>query len=169
MMDKLPKPLREPRKKHPLFVVVKTPVGDTRQYGGSWLAQRQGNAKGGQIAQARGTGYRWDSESARQAALKAWQTRWRKVRGIRIGRRAKQRPRVLRAPLRAIYALEPKNGIQYSPALKVWVITDDQGTRCLSERTALQKLGHLPTGSHPFPRLLSGMNRAPSGESGGQS
>lgn len=66
------------------------------------------------------------------------------ARGYRKGARFVRRKPVPRQPLRERYALTPYRGIQYSPGMRAWFITDVNGTRAISERTALIKLGHLP-------------------------
>ncbi len=101
---------------------------------------------GGRVSQASGKGHRFNSETARKAALKAWKTRWRflKRSGTRIGRPAKYRPRVKRAPLREYYALHPTDEIAYLPHIGKWIRRDDQGIRVVGERVALRHLGHLP-------------------------
>lgn len=108
-------------------------------------AQRQlQRSKGGQRAQATGRGHAWNSKTARKAALKRWRKHPMTKRGYRRGQRFKNRPPVAHGPLRERYALNPCRGVQYSPALQVWLLTDDSGTRPISERTALRRLGHLP-------------------------
>lgn len=66
------------------------------------------------------------------------------ARGYRKGARFVRRKPVKRQPLRDLYALQPCRGIQYSPVMRAWLISDIHGTRVITERTALQKLGHLP-------------------------
>ncbi|GAC1471509.1 MAG: hypothetical protein PVSMB7_23340 [Chloroflexota bacterium] len=101
-----------------------------------------GGSKGGK----KGKGYRWDSASARKAILKCWATRWRfnKTIGHRIGRSPRNRPVVKRQPLRDQYALTPRLGIRYAGDIG-WHL--EATGECLSERTALERLGHLPSHS----------------------
>lgn len=108
-------------------------------------ARRRLNAsRGGTAAQANGTAWRFDSSRGRKAAIKRWKRHPMTARGYRKGARFVRRSPVPRQPLRDKYALQPCRGIQYSPALRTWFITDDNGTRGITERTALRKLGHLP-------------------------
>ncbi len=113
-------------------------------------ASQMGCSKGGATTQARGTANRFTSETARKAALKCWATRWRKVRGIRIGRPAKKRPSVDRVALRAQHQKadgDPYGGVQfhygYRPMLDCWTEVGPNGPRVINEVTALRKLGHL--------------------------
>lgn len=101
-------------------------------------------SKAGTASHASGRGHRFTSATAAAAARKRWARHPPTGRGYRKGARFVFRPRVARAPLRAYYARHPTLGIQYSPPAQGWFVTDDHGTRQLSERAALIKLGHLP-------------------------
>lgn len=107
-------------------------------------ARRMFAAQGGIAAQAAGTAHRFTSSKGRKAALKRWRKHPMTARGYRKGARFVRRPPVPRQPFRDKYALEPCRGIQYTPDSKQWVLSDRYGTRIITERTALQRLGHLP-------------------------
>lgn len=100
----------------------------------------------GQTAQAKGRGYQWTSDTARAAARKRWKRHPMTARGYRKGQRFTRRPNVQRAPLREKYALPPSANtpIRYRPSDNCWELSDALGTRTISERTALRKLGYLP-------------------------
>lgn len=174
--------LRPPKVKPPpkrkilerAYITVEAPDGKgVRQYRTRYVNNKLASQKGGQTAQARGTGYRWDSASASKAAKKVWRTRWRvnKRLGVRVCRKPKNRPAVNHVALRAIYAGNPVKGIVYVSAvyrfdnlseLGHWTLTDTHGTRRISERTALTRLGHLPSTYIPVPLLggATGVHRA---------
>lgn len=109
---------------------------------------QQAVAKGGQVAHAKGHAHRWTSQQARRAALRRWKGRkvWKRT-GLRIGEKAKRRPSVRRAPLRVLYTMKPVQGIWYDP-LVGWRRRVTSGkkvlTYCISERTALERLGYIP-------------------------
>lgn len=109
------------------------------------FAQRQmRSAKGGTAQQAKGVAPRFTTESSRAANAKRWARHPPTGRGYRLGARLVRRKPVPRQPLRDHYALNPHRGVQYSPALRCWFVTDDYGTRPIGERSALIRLGHLP-------------------------
>jgi len=110
------------------------------------FAQRQMRAaKGGAAGYAKGTKVgAFTSESGRAAINKRWARLKPTGRGYRLGARLVRRKPVPRAPLREQYALNPHRGVQYSPAMRAWFLTDEHGTRPIGERTALIRLGHLP-------------------------
>jgi len=124
--------------------------------GGDAYRRLMARSKGGRTAQAKGTAHRWTSETARKAAKKLWATRWRKVNGMRIGVPAKKRASVDRQALRERY----KNGRTETSAITyegfiegghVWAECDGVSIRPISERTALRKLGHLPSPTPAIP------------------
>lgn len=110
-----------------------------------------GGQKRGLTAAASGKAHRWTSETARKAAIKSW-TKRRKFNG-RIGARVgmvknMRKPLMPRAALRAYYAENPTRGITYRPDTELWVREcfawpGNLTHRPISERAALQALGHL--------------------------
>lgn len=125
--------------------VVRTGSG-TKLIGLRRLAQLRGNSRGGSITATRPNPGRFTSETARKAARKVWATRWRYVprAGIRIGRKRKNAPQVNRASLRTLYSNNPINNVWFAPEVGLWQLDTGSQTRCITERTALQRLGHLP-------------------------
>lgn len=141
------KPKRPPRiRNHPRPTVVQilTADGRLRIVGSSFARFQMLNANRGIVSYATGAGARFDSTSGRKAVQKRWAKHPQTRLGIRKGARLVRRSPVSRGPLRERYSLSPCRGIQYSPALKVWTITDQHNTRPITERTALRKLGHIP-------------------------
>jgi hypothetical protein len=120
--------------------------GTTRLMSADEVRRKLASQKGGRTAARKGTRYSWNSKTAREAALKAWATRWRRLRysGVRAGRPRHQRPPVDHAKLRAYYAKHPTLGIHFYPASNRWFEVTSQGYVQLSERSALIRLGHLP-------------------------
>lgn len=136
--------------------------------------QKMGQSKGGIATQARGCSTRFTSATGKAARARQERKRWWK--GRRVGRTKNIAPAVPRAPLRALYATAPRDGIQYHPdppdvpaphwtTYKLpgyWTLTDAHGTRVIGERFALMRLGHLqrsyrqstgvPVTLRPFPR-----------------
>lgn len=96
------------------------------------------------------TAPQFTSVSAKAAITKRWAKHPVTRTGMRRGARLIRRKPVARQPLRDRYTLAPVRGVQYSPALKVWVLTDEFGTRPITERTALIRLGHLPKARESF-------------------
>src|ERR1035437_450608 len=60
--------------------------GQPRWYHERYLAWMAGCRKGGITTGTRPNPGRFTSETGKAAALKVWRTRWRKVKGVRIGR-----------------------------------------------------------------------------------
>lgn len=161
-----PKVKPPPKRKIPerAYITVEAPDGKgVRQYRTRYVNNKLASQKGGQTAQARGTGHRWDSESASKASKKVWRTRWRvnKRLGVRVCRKPKNRPTVSHVELRGFYANNPVKGIVYGTDTG-WLLTDAHGTRRISERTALTRLGHLPSTyiPVPLPGGATGVHRA---------
>src|SRR3990167_3878521 len=122
--------------------------GQSRLVSSRYAAQQMGRSKGGRRAQQLGAGHRWTPDTARQAALKGWATRRRPSayrEGVRIGGPARYRPRVVRVPIREQYARHQGAGVGYDREQGQWYVRDEAGgTRRLSERYALIRLGMLP-------------------------
>jgi hypothetical protein len=148
------------------FVVVRLPNGETRFMNSGYVAMKMGQSKGGERVQQLGKAHRWTSEEARACAKKLWATRWKMNRRInkRLGRPASNKPMVMRAALRAHYAVWPDKGIHYQPprllGVGLWILTTKEGSRVLSERAALIRLGHLPSQHAFIPKIVDGMEDA---------
>lgn len=128
----------------PLTVLVSTASGRKLLLSYPTAVARMRQSLAGQTAQAKGLGYQWTSDTARAAARKRWKRHPMTARGYRKGQRFTRRPNVKRAPLRKAYSTSPINGIQFHTSSASWTISDALGTRTISERTALRKLGYLP-------------------------
>lgn len=123
--------------------------GQHRTMSSRQLAHARGVSKGGQVTAGRANPGRFTSETARKAIQKCWATRWRKVRGRRIGRSV-SKP-VDHAMLRERHARfngAPLEGeVYYSPEHYQWlVVSYTNGVlfqRQVSERAALVRLGYL--------------------------
>lgn len=158
------------RKYQGKVAVVRTGSG-TKLIGLRKLAQLQGNRKGGEVSATRPNAGRFTSATGSRAARKVWATRWRKIArsGIRIGRRSNIRPAVDHAALRDLYSHNQIRGIWFEPASGGWVASwyglDLWGVkRRISERTALQRLGHLPrTRKHWQPAITDKITRITTG------
>lgn len=122
-----------------------------------------GGQRGGLRSAANGRAHRWTTESARKAAIKSWTKRRKFNKRIqaRVGVAAHRRTALApRAFWRAYYAENPTRGIQSCPETQQWFRIHADGTsREISERTALQALGHLksprgyiPDSITPVPR-----------------
>jgi hypothetical protein len=125
-------------------VAVKTPDGQSRVVQASFVKQQLGRINGALKLQRTGKSGNFTSETARAAINARWAKHVMTRFGFRKGARFVRRAPVKRAPLRARYAMNPTRGVQYVPNLRVWTVTDDHGTRPITERTALIRLGHLP-------------------------
>ena len=128
----------------PLTVLVSTASGRKLLLSYPTAVARMRQSLAGQTAQAKGLGYQWTSDTARAAARKRWKRHPMTARGYRKGQRFTRRPNVKRAPLREKYAVAPSSGIQYHPSKQQWSLSDALGTRVITERTALRRLGYLP-------------------------
>jgi hypothetical protein len=121
-------------------------------------AHLKGAQRGGQTTALRPNPGRFNSETARKAALARWLGRHKANprTGLRPGRVLRRtRPEVSRAHLRYLYSRVPRLGIRFDARFGVWhagcelrrVANGDLvfmwGER-ISERTALRRLGHLP-------------------------
>lgn len=107
-------------------------------------AQVLGGQKGGLKSSSLGTAHRWTPEEARKAAIKSWTKRrkFNKRINARVGMVANRRPGLWREPLRAYYAENPTRGITCErDVCSGWEWARDG--RPISERAALQALGHL--------------------------
>ncbi len=111
-------------------------------------AIRLGGQKGGRRSQELGTANRFTPETARRAAHKLWKKKQRKVWGYRIGCK-KRRPKTARGPLRTFYLTHTLEGIKCvkTDTGYQWYIDE----RCIGERSALRRLGHLP---YPNKRMV---------------
>lgn len=154
-------PKRRPRKvmnprplpDHNVLVEFTRPDGSTYQrlMGGKAYRKLMAVSKGGRIARDNGKQHRWTSEEARKAAKKLWATRWRKVRGVRVGVPAKKRAPVRREAIRRQRCFDDgTEGPWFDPFSRTWW---SQGRR-VTERTALRKLGHLPSPLPPIPTRI---------------
>lgn len=129
--------------------------GVSRRVNSRWAALQRIRSANATSLHVRGVAHVWTSETARTAAIASWRKRGKLNKRInkRLGRPSKNRPRVMRQPLRDFYESRRVGGIQYhrrmldphpkTGALGYW--TCDNGDRVLSERQALIKLGHLPS------------------------
>jgi len=138
-------PRKQPRFRATDVVQILTADNTTRIVGAMFAHRQAMRRKGGIARFAKGdTRGNFTSESSRAALAKRWAKKPMTRLGYRKGQRFRNRPQVKRAPLRELYALNPVRGVQYAPSLKVWTVTDEFGTRTISELTALRRLGHLP-------------------------
>lgn len=141
------KAARPPKPKRPVHkgtVMVRLANGKLVIMAANKAAQLLGAIKGGRKRSTKRP--TWTSTQAQAASRKVWSSRWRLSTRTarRMGRPVKNKTHIDRKALRQQYALASVRGIQYSPALNVWTCTDEKETYCLSERAALQRLGHLP-------------------------
>ncbi len=136
---------RKPKpKKGPVFLVREKGPAEIRSLGDARHAI--GATKGGLEIQARGLAHHWTPEEARAAALKMHKRRHLKSGRLRY-QSTHRRPKQPRAPLRAKHAspgIPEPLGIWYRTGDLQWVEhTPAYGIRCISERTALSKLGYI--------------------------
>lgn len=151
---KVPKPAAPDHHRKIVMAVRFRPTGtkEHKTMSSRKAAQVLGGQKGGlrsaALAAAGGKAHRWTSETARKAAIKSWTKRrkFNKRINARVGVQANRRPAMWREPLRAYYRENPTRGITYWGS-GVWHRIDvSTGTvRAISERAALQALGHLST------------------------
>jgi hypothetical protein len=132
-------------------VMVQLGSGQTRIMASGELALQRGRSKGGLTSAARGVAHRWTSEEAKKAHKKSLGKLCTRI-GVRVGRRAKRRPAVKRAPLRERHCFpNVVEGITFDPVSRKWIVhqAPDSLTvpmwREIGERAALQRLGYLPT------------------------
>lgn len=103
-----------------------------------------GRRKGALKMAEEGTAHRWDSETARKAALKSWKSRRMNKRiGVRVGLKAARKKPLWRAPLREYYAEHPTKGIWFDHDCACWWRRVSGEPYVISERQALNVLGHL--------------------------
>lgn len=150
LLVKLPKPPRQ-------TVALILTTGQSRVMPAIVWAQMAGRSRGGTTSHLRGVRPCWTTETARKAALKRWgpKGRNRLYKGRRVGLKSKRRAAIDHAALRVAYTVRynpatsplPLGRIFFVPhPLRLqWFEVTATGYRCLSERTALTKLGHLPS------------------------
>lgn len=146
----------------PNYIVVPKPDGKgVHHINGTFAARQIGRSKGANRLHELGLAHRWTSEEARKVAKKLWSTRWRMNKHIkkRIGRPSKHRAPINHANMRARYTDNPECGIHYAAHSGRWLSGVGDDAREISERTALIRLGYLPS-SHSrqgyVPRLPDG-------------
>lgn len=129
-----------------------------RHMNNRYLARQLGASRSGNNFH----GHRWNSETARKAINTYWKKRARfnKRIGCRIGRPSKRRKAIAYAPLRELYAREPRENIRYIPSTRLWWLTLHNRSVTLQERTALRRLGHLPRIHGFVPKIINGMKTA---------
>jgi len=142
------KPPTPPAPDHHRKVVLakKVVAGSKPQFKGMRArdaASQIGRRKGALTTHARGKAHRWDSESARKAAQKLWRTRFRKVRGIRIGWPAHRAERLDRVAIRIVYQDRTAQPIWFDSTLRQWWRQVGQIRYPISENAALRALGFL--------------------------
>jgi hypothetical protein len=115
--------------------------------------QRMGLRRAAEKMHAEGKAYKWDSETAREAARKRWKKvkRSKRLGGIALGLKLKKRKPVDKKAMRERYSgiANSERGVHYCPLQRLWFreVAGDGWTGCrvLSERAALIRLGHLPS------------------------
>lgn len=161
------KPVKVPKKKLPpraAYILIQTPDG-MRKWNARRAAQQVGRSNGGRAIHRLGLAHRWTSEEAKAAAHKVWNTRWKmKMRiGARVGRPAKNRTRVDHQAMRELHTDSPVYGIQYVPPVQYidrrghvgyWITGEGDEAVQISERTALTRLGYLPSPRGFVPRKV---------------
>lgn len=172
-----PKPVRPPAPDHKRKIVMGVRISATGKREHRTMSSRKAawvlaGQKGGLTSAASGKSHRWNSETARKAAIKSWTKRrkFNKRIGARVGMVAKKRTGLWREPLRAYYAQHPTRGITWIP--QVWFSADtptnsgywarvnaDGGERRLSERQALTALGHLKSSKGYIPDTITPVPR----------
>lgn len=139
---------RKPPRHHPppsckgKVLLLQHATGQCRLISEREYKQQLGRQKAGLVTAGRPNPGRFTSETAKKAISKLWK-RWKKRRsGVRRGKPAATRKRVLRAPLRAqhSYWATTTAGIKYYPDVKIWA----QNGKVISELVALRRLGYLP-------------------------
>lgn len=124
--------------------LVRTAEGLTRIVDTGFALHQMGVSKAASKGHANGNAPQFTSESGRKAVAKRWAKHPITRTGMRRGARLVRRKAIPRGPLREKYSLNPVRGVQYFPTLKVWLLTDENGTRPITERTALRRLGIIP-------------------------
>lgn len=119
--------------------------GQKRVVSTAFALKQLGRSKGGQLT---GPEHRFTSATGSAAVRKRWAKHPVTHTGMRLGARLVRRKVIRREPLRQHYASNPTRGIRYVTGLG-WFY-DAHGTGIfigISERTALKRLGHIPTGT----------------------
>jgi len=155
----------------PRYRVVRLANGQTRRISSAKVARMVGRARGAEALHTAGKAHRWTSASARAAALKMWRLNPvnRNV-GWRLGRPAKNRKPLREAERQQIRKTHagPSSGTVWwqqgsdPVGLGSWRVSHSTGSRTISERAALIRLGYLPnprgfvpTNVDPYPPTKS--------------
>lgn len=148
------------KQRQPQYRVVRLKGGAIRHYAASMVASQQGRARGAEALHISGKAHRWTSTSARDAALKMWKQRPVNKRiGVRLGKRIALRPRLNHAAIRAVYLDSSWSTVWYERGsltigLGHWRVKTATGSRAISERAALVRLGYLPNRRGFVPRVV---------------
>lgn len=117
--------------------------GQTRVVSTGFALQQLGRSKGGQLT---GPEHQFTSATGSAAVRKRWERHPVTRTGMRLGARLVRRKAVKREPLRQHYASNPTRGIRYVNGLGWFYDAAERGQFVqISERTALKRLGHIPT------------------------
>lgn len=144
----------------PAYRVVRLKGGVTRRIGSAKVALQQGRARGAETLHATGKAHKWDPATARAAALKMWRQRpVNKHVNWRLGKRIRSRPTINHAAIRAVYQMVDWSAVWYGPGSRPnepghWHIKTETGSRIISERAALIRLGYLPNPRNFVPRIV---------------
>jgi len=146
--------------RQPMYRVVRLPDGQTRRISSAKVARQLGRAKGANTLHAIGKAYVWTSETARTAALKRWkQTPMNKRIGVRLGVSVVRQAAVNHVDLRCIHTDVGLLGVWYVKASRqngpgYWLVKTLIGSRRISERAALIRLGYLRNPRGFVPRVV---------------
>ena len=158
--DTSPPPARTPPPVYSGVSLVRLGSGQVRLMHPAEVARQRGRSKGGQTVQRTGSGHRWTSETGKAAITKHWKhVRRRKSDNRPLGLKSGRRKPLDYKALREQYSRTPRLGIAYSVSEKCWSISDNTGSRPLSETRALQILGHLPKGTRVPVEVLGYYNQ----------
>ncbi len=116
-----------------------------------WKRKREQYRRAADTLHQLGLAHRWNSESARKAALTMWEKKKKGASGRRLGYPVKRQDRIDHALMREYYSnIRGTFGdgtIYYEPGIGQWLAVMSIGrkyfNRVISERAALTRLGHL--------------------------
>lgn len=158
LLDKTPKVVKRRPNHAGKVVTLQRQDGKVRLISQREYHHLRGASRGGTYTAGRPNPGRFTSDSGRKAAQRLWKGRYRMNQrvGMRLGLPSRRAPRVKRGPLRTYYAAHPTNKIhcflrQGEVNRYDWFLIDGFICRQISERAALQRLGHL---KKPSPRYI---------------
>lgn len=139
-------PIVKPSSQMVVGISTQGPHRTSRLMDAATAHRQMARRKSGRENYAKGVGHRWTVEEARAAGKKSWRKKGRlfKRTGLRIGRKLLRGISLDHEALRLVYEGREVNGILFMGGLW-WDTMSGEEHFIVSERTALIRLGHLPS------------------------